>query len=41
MPATGCVGRGGDAAGKPVLAPATTDDRRLGNHEDHDHWLES
>jgi hypothetical protein len=40
MPPTGCAGRYGDANTKHAPAPATTDDRRPGNHEDHDLRLE-
>jgi hypothetical protein len=38
--ATVCAGRCGDADSRPAPAPATTDDRPPGNHEDHDLRLE-
>ena len=38
--ATGCAGRGGDAASRPALAPATTDGKPPSSHEDHDLRLE-
>ena len=40
IPPTGCAGRSGDADIKPAPAPATTDDKPPGNHEDHDLRLE-
>jgi hypothetical protein len=38
--AIGCAGRGGDAAGKPALAPSTTDGKPPSSHEHHDLRLE-
>jgi hypothetical protein len=40
MTCTGCAGHGGDAASKPALAPATTNDKPPSSHEDHDLRLE-
>jgi hypothetical protein len=37
---TGCAGRCGDADIRHAPAPATTNDRPPGNHEDHDLRLE-
>jgi hypothetical protein len=37
---TGCAGRGGDAANKPALVPATIDGKPPSSHEDHDLRLE-
>jgi len=37
---TDCAGRGGDDDIRRVPAPATTDDKPPGNHEDHELRLE-